>query len=248
MISLLQKVINILNQILGKGYGSFSITKEVKMATKLSGASIDYFLDVGANKGLYTEEIIKKYPEARCILFEPSETNIKILIKKFKSNRNVRIENYALSNFEGTSVLYSPDTLGSGMASLTERKLDHFGINQQIKTEVKIKMLDDVINEIVPLTSRIGLIKIDVEGHELNVLKGGLNTIKRASIIQFEFGGCNLDTKISFQEIFYFFKEINFKIYRISPLGLIPIKSYKEEDEYYQTTNFVAVKIPNAYF
>ena len=58
--------------------------------------------------------------------------------------------------------------------------------------------------------------------------------------IQFEFGGCNIDTKTYFQDFWYFFKERDFDLYRISPLGLIRILEYKESDEFFTATNYIA--------
>ncbi len=50
------------------------------------------------------------------------------------------------------------------------------------------------VNKVVPI-----LVKMDVEGHELNVLNGRINTLALAQIFQFEFGGCNIDTKVFFK-------------------------------------------------
>jgi hypothetical protein len=86
------------------------------------------------------------------------------------------------------------------------------------------------------------LIKIDVEGHELDVLKGGLNTLAIAQVIQFEFGGCNIDTQTFFQDFWYLFAEAGFAIYRVSRDRPIHISQYSEADECFRTTNFLAVK------
>ena len=42
--------------------------------------------------------------------------------------------------------------------------------------------------------------------------------------------------------IFYFFHNAGFNLYRISPSGSVPITSYNEEDEYFRTTNYCAVR------
>ena len=85
------------------------------------------------------------------------------------------------------------------------------------------------------------IVKIDIEGHELSALNGFGKAIFSTSVIQFEFGGCNIDTKTYFQNFWYFFKEHNFDLFRITPLGIEGIKSYKESDEYFSTTNYIAV-------
>ena len=87
----------------------------------------------------------------------------------------------------------------------------------------------------------IDFLKIDVEGHEMNVLQGIGSKISHIKLIQFEFGGCNIDSRIFFQDFWYFFSTNNFKIFRISPFGLIELNQYKEIYESFSTTNFLCL-------
>ncbi|MFB9174037.1 FkbM family methyltransferase [Roseibium salinum] len=91
--------------------------------------------------------------------------------------------------------------------------------------------------------AHIDICKMDVEGHELDVLSGFGEAIHHIDVIQFEFGGCNIDTRTFFQDFWYFFKEYDFEIYRITPFGPTKIKKYTEELEFFNTTNFIAKKI-----
>jgi len=59
-------------------------------------------------------------------------------------------------------------------------------------------------------------------------------------VIQFEFGGCNIDTRIFFQDFWYFFKNNNFEIYRITPFGAAHKECYREFEECFLTTNYLA--------
>ena len=83
---------------------------------------------------------------------------------------------------------------------------------------------------------------IDIEGHEMDALLGFGTAINHIDLIQFEFGGCNIDTRIFFRDFWYFFKKNEFDLFRISPLGIIPIINYKESDECFAETNFLAQK------
>ena len=111
-----------------------------------------------------------------------------------------------------------------------------FNIEEKIKI---IRFKDYWNNEIN--SEVIDLFKIDVEGHEMDVLKGIDDKISNIKLIQFEFGGCNIDTRSFFQDFWYFFNNHNFKIFRISPLGLIELKKYKEIYEHFCTTNFLCL-------
>jgi hypothetical protein len=61
-------------------------------------------------------------------------------------------------------------------------------------------------------------------------------------IVTFEFGGCNIDTRTFFRDFWVFFQRQNMKLYRITLSGyLSQINSYKEIDEQFRTTNFIAL-------
>ena len=143
----------------GKGYGSASIKSEVKSTKNFVKGGV--FIDVGANKGFYSQELLSQYA----------------------SRHNIE---------------------------------------------------------------RIDLLKIDVEGHELDVLKGAKINPQggRIKCIQFEFGRCNIDTRVFFQDFWYLLNgKYGCQNYRITPLGIKNIKKYTELDEIFLTTNFLAVKI-----
>ena len=109
-----------------------------------------------------------------------------------------------------------------------------------MEEKIKLIRLDQYWSESIN-SNFIDLLKIDVEGHEIDVLKGLGDKIKYVKAIQFEFGGCNIDSRSYFQDFWYFFKENNFKIFRISPIGLIEIKKYSEQYESFITTNFISI-------
>jgi hypothetical protein len=82
---------------------------------------------------------------------------------------------------------------------------------------------------------------MDVEGNELKVLNGSKGMLNEGKIdfIQFEFGGCNIDSRTYFQDFFYLLKE-RYRIYRIIGDGLYEIRQYREQFEIFTTTNFFA--------
>jgi hypothetical protein len=93
--------------------------------------------------------------------------------------------------------------------------------------------------------SRIDFLKLDVEGHELKALAGAKEMLSAGKIdrIQFEFGGCDIDSRSFFQDFFYLLQN-RYDIFRILKNGLRPIKKYEETEEIFLTTNFLAVKRP----
>ncbi len=231
---------NIAHNIQGKGYGTATIFQENEVVQKLLGRQPHIAIDIGGNIGEYTAELRRRNPNLEIHTFEPSSTNIQKLNERFGNDKLVKILPFALSDKAGSATLFS-DKAGSGMGSLTQRKLEHFNINFNVTENITTLCFEDYwkthLNE-----REIDIVKIDIEGHELEALKGFGKAIYLTKVIQFEFGGCNIDTRTYFQDFWYFFKEKDFTLYRITPLGAEHIRFYKESDEYFSTTNYIAVK------
>jgi FkbM family methyltransferase len=223
----------------GKGWIGITLEKEFFFATSLlPDKSPSLCIDIGGNKGFYTEEILKKFPQCKIVIFEPSISNIELLRLKYGQNKNISIEQKAISNFEGEATLYSNDH-GSGLASLSKRRLAHFGIEFENFEQVPVIRFEDYWEDQLGSQS-IDFVKLDIEGHELDALNGFRKALKSIRLIQFEFGGCNIDSRTYFQDFWYFFKENNFVLFRMTPLGIHKISSYSELDETFKTTNILA--------
>lgn len=65
-------------------------------------------------------------------------------------------------------------------------------------------------------------------------------------VLQFEFGGCNIDTRTYFKDFWQLASMEGFIIYRMAPVGLVCIDRYRESDEFFSTTNFLAVRAASA--
>ncbi len=199
--------------------------------------------DVGSNKGQFLQLILDSIAvdDFSIHCFEPGHQTFKILAEFFKEDKRIRLNNIGIGKEIGEAILHF-DSAGSGLASLTKRRLDHFGVDFNKSEKVEISTIDNYCSE--NAINHIHLLKIDIEGHELDALAGArrmFNT-KSIDIVTFEFGGCNIDTRTFFQDFWYFFSEINMNIFRITPSGyLYPIKSYNEIDEQFRTLNFVAL-------
>ena len=238
---LLEKIINEANFSIGKGFGGKNTQdKEIHQVIKfLDRTKKNLIIDVGANIGSYSEKLIKTIKNLEIVLFEPNTENYKILIDKFIDVKNVSIQKYGLSDKQGVTKLFS-DFPGSGLASISKRNLDHFGIKFNYEEEIDLMKFDDYWSD--ELNERtIDLMKLDIEGHELNALRGAVNSMKKTKLVQFEFGGCNVDSRTFFRDYWYFFINNGFSIHRITPSGTVECKTYKEDYEYFKTTNYLAV-------
>lgn len=134
-------------------------------------------LDVGANMGGYTYALCQHVGDGgRVIAVEPVP-HLAHLIERatHRLKLPVTVLNCALSSEEGTAELHVPVEDGAekpAFASLESSKETMSGHT----IRVPLRRLDDVCRDV---SGRISFIKIDVEGHELAVLRGGIDTLRR---------------------------------------------------------------------
>jgi hypothetical protein len=89
---------------------------------------------------------------------------------------------------------------------------------------------------------RIDFLKMDVEGHEMAVLRGAKSMLdaNRISMIQFEFGPPNISSQTYFYDFWSLLSE-KFDIYRIVPRGIARIGYYGEHREIFLNINYLAI-------
>jgi FkbM family methyltransferase len=196
--------------------------------------------DIGANIGKYTKILNKYFPKNTTIYsFEPSKYTFSKLKKNYNKISRINLYNFGFSNHKGKLDLFS-DKKESGLASVYRRRLDHFDIEMSHKEVVEMRTIDEFCKE--SNIKKILFLKIDVEGHELEVLEGAKTMLESKNIknIQFEFGGTNIDSRTFLQDFYYLLGK-NYKIFRIVKDGIFDMGKYRESFECFLTTNYLAV-------
>ncbi len=232
-VFLREKFLKIFAVSLGKGFDFGSTEKEFSLIKPHLNDNPQVLIDVGVNKGNYSDVLINNFPNATLYLFEPQTYLYDILSKKYSSLNNVNLFNLALDENKGEVTLVKGFE-GDGEASIYNRK--YLNNKKELKETVKCNRLDNII-----INQKIDFIKIDVEGNEMKVLNGMKKIIHNTKIIQIEFGGTWIDSRFFYRDLFDFFKDYNFDLHRIAPNKLIKIYKYEEIDEYFTFTNFVAI-------
>lgn len=246
----LEKVFYITRILLGMGSGSFpsesgekAIFDYLKNDWEDKNGAITIF-DVGANKGQFLELILKKIKgiDFTVYCFEPVESIFEELKNKFWGSKGVIFEQIGFDNVSHESEIYY-DYSGSLRASKFKRDLRHLGVDFNYSEIVKYLTLDQYCSE--QNIENIDLLKIDVEGNELNVLKGAKDLLKKKAIksITFEFGRAQIDSNTFFKDYYYFLIGFGLKnLFRILPNGYLkPISEYNEKNEVFFTTNYLAI-------
>lgn len=140
-------------------------------------------IDVGAHVGSVLSEMVRCAPEGRHFAFEPIPACYAKLQKRFARTPGVELFQHALAEHAGSStfqhVVSRPTYSG-----LRRRRYDRPN-EQVVPIEVECARLDDVI----PATVKVDFVKVDVEGGEYGVFRGGLETLRRSRpIVVFEHG------------------------------------------------------------
>ena len=223
-------------------YLNYKISGEKHFLSKLLPKyNPSLIFDVGANVGNYSKELSNLFKnQAKIFSFEPSKKTFEMFLKTTQNFSNIIANNFGFSNKINNQLLYT-NSEGSGLASVYQRKLDHFGINMNKTEEIKLTTIDNYCAE--NKIEQIHFLKLDIEGHELNALNGAKEMIANSKIdfIQFEFGGCNIDSRTYFQDFFYMLKD-KYKIYRILKDGIYELPNYKETYEIFITINYLAIR------
>lgn len=166
-------------------------------------------LDIGANIGIMTYHLAKKFPQQTIFAIEPMPDNLTILhkiIKRFKLN-NVKVLPIAVGNENKILEMVLPvsgKVKLQGLAHVVHDSIKEW--NDGYKFKVKAHKLDDkFINE------SISAIKMDIENFEYFALQGGQKLIKKHKpIIYLELWPNNNRDKC-----FNLLKEIGYKAYII---------------------------------
>ncbi len=199
-------------------------------------------MDIGANIGEWTTLALQINPNASIHCFEPSQPTF----EKLKENvpASVACNNFGLGSRNEQKEFFVFDNLAT-TNSLYERHglEDGWGKKPQTKNEiVQIRTIDDYCQK--NNIEKIDFLKIDTEGHELEVLKGAKQLLsnKVIKIIYFEYGGCYIDARILLKDIFEYIDEFsNYRIYKILPNAIQLIRRYDQRLENFQYANYAVI-------
>jgi FkbM family methyltransferase len=154
---------------------------DITRLTEEWGSPVEIFFDVGANEGQTVAEALRIFPASNVFSFEPHPITFQKLKSRFANNSRAVCYNIALSNGnENTAVMYEYSE--SKINSLTNKA--RYAVRQEKKVSgevpVKVSSLDWFCKD--QNIDRIDVLKIDTEGHELEVLKGAVNLLSSRKI------------------------------------------------------------------
>lgn len=224
-------------------YQNITISGEQKfLENYLSKLASPVIFDVGANKGEYTSYCIRVNKHARVYAFEPHPKTFKTL-KNSVSSKDVLVVNKAISDSKGKMQLYDyRNNEGSSHATLCYGVIEKVYRGESISYDVEAVTLDEFVTQ--NKINKIHLLKIDVEGNEMNVLRGAKKSLEKDvfDVIQFEFTQINSVTRV-FMKDYFDLLGAKFSLYRLLPNGLLSLDGYAPTShEIYGYQNIVAIR------
>ena len=147
---------------------------------------IETVLDIGANTGQFAATINQVCPKAEIHSFEPLDACYSQLVKNLAGYPNAKTYPFALGDADSKVEMYHSDfSPSSSLLKMTKRHIDLFPQSERSQKEtIEVRRLDDVV-DVESLRAEL-LIKIDVQGSELSVIRGGRNTLRQASHVVIE--------------------------------------------------------------
>lgn len=177
-------------------------------------------VDVGANCGLYTRQLARLSKQVHA--FEPSRQMAELLRRT--SAPNVSVHELALSDHNGAAELYIPqsdDGFVYGLASL-EPQLDSPS-KHIISTHVPTARLDTIVDQ------DVAFVKIDVEGHELNVLNGAVGLLERCQPV-FLVEAEDRHRAEATRSVFGFFRDKAYRGFFLKEDDILPVDQFRADD------------------
>jgi FkbM family methyltransferase len=140
-------------------------------------------IDVGCHEGAILDSLLRLAPSGTHYAFEPLPHLYSKLVAKYSGVASVRLSEVALSDKAGVST-FQHVVSNPGYSGILRRRYDR-AREEIVEISVTLAKLDDI----VPSDAPVRLVKIDVEGGELQVLRGGVETLRRCRpFVVFEHG------------------------------------------------------------
>lgn len=191
-------------------------------------------IDLGGHEGAWSGKALQIQPKSSIFIFEPLPELQKHIESRFRGDQRITLINGAAAGEDGEIEIFldtqsTYERLSAGRPGGKTIKSRSYGMNQFIR--------DNGLQSVYYM-------KMDIEGHELNVLSGLSDQIRKGffNYVQFEYGGCNIDSRTYLLDFFRLFETGPYRMARIHPRGLEYVPVYNQKFEDFQYSNWLAVK------
>lgn len=202
--------------------------------------------DVGAHSGGWTAELLAEIPGASVHCFEIVPALCDQLRANVSRRDNVTVHPFGLSS-RATVTEMTYNKTYTTTSSITPSEEGAFFQDADTEViEVRVEAGDDVVERLG--LQRLDLLKIDVEGHEVDVFQGFERTFESPiapRVIQFEYGSTYLPARRTLKDVYERLAPHGYAIGRIYP-RCVEFQEYRVDDDHFRMGNYLAVKADDA--
>lgn len=165
---------------------SMRVAPSIEHQEVLRSLKIDRLIDVGGNRGQFSLMARLEHPKLPIDAFEPLPGEAAIYKKVFSDDPNSTLHEMALGETAGTAELHlSRRADSSSLLPIGELQSKLFPSTDEVGTlKVRVETLDNL--EAVWGSARNALLKLDVQGFELSVLKGARRALRNCAFVYAE--------------------------------------------------------------
>jgi len=190
-------------------------------------------MDAGANIGDWTAEVLKRVGQGVSVIcVEPDPRNAKHIRDRFRQQSQIEIIEAAISERTGLATFAMGKGEHSGVGCLSNS-------SETELTQVSLVTLESVCRE--KGVHHFDLVKADIEGEEIAMLKGAESLFRTQSIgtMQIEYNSTWLRTNRRMKEVFEFAHDHGYSVLAATPFGFAEYPGYGEGLEDYRMRNLI---------
>ena len=204
--------------LIEKIFNPLSTFHHKRISKYLSGLDIEKIIDIGAHKGEFLENMLKIEKIKSFYAFEPQKNIFNELKEKFSKNEKITLFNFAMDKeIANKKLKINKLSMTSSLAEINEKsfylKIKNFLTSSKSNFEDEYEIQTNTVDKIFKnISLQKSLLKIDVEGFEMNVIEGSITKLKEIPFVLLENQFGNHYKNNNFKNIIELLSKQNFEI------------------------------------
>ena len=204
--------------LIEKIFNPLSTFHHKRISKYLSGLDIEKIIDIGAHKGEFLENMLKIEKVNSFYAFEPQKNIFNELNEKFSKNEKITLFNFAMDKeIANKKLKINKLSMTSSLAEINEKslylKVKNFLTSSRSNFEDEYEIQTNTVDKIFEnISLQKSLLKIDVEGFEMNVIEGSKIKLEEIPFVLLENQFGNHYKNNNFKDIIELLSKRNFKI------------------------------------